>query len=639
MQASELPLEERPKKPVDVFQGRSARIYVLMAVYLVLCCVLVLGLAYRQLVLNPIYEKQESIQSLRRVIQPGPRGNIYDRNGVLLVGNRPRFSVVAYLGELREAFKAEYIRRVRDLRERDEHVNRNQVQKEARAAVLQDYLDHVNALLGRDEEVHMKDLERHFYQRMLLPMVLIDDLSYEEYAKLIEQLPVHYPIQVYTDTARYYPYHEAAAHVLGYVGTTLEPSEYGVPGAHLTTFSLKGKVGKNGLEQSFDAWLQGESGGEVWRVDPAGYQYELVDEKAPKQGKHLKTSLDIKLQLVAEEALGRMTGGIVALDVQTGEVLAMASKPGYDLNDLSPYISTEVYEDINERGAWLNRVSQGLYPPGSPFKVICGIAFLRSGAISVDTVSNCTGTFMVGNRAFPCHSRYRWVGHGPVDLADAIKFSCNPFFYENSLKAGVATISNEALRLGLGEPTGIELPYEARYMIVPTPKWKQERGLGPWRWGDTSNMTIGQGYLMVSPLQIAASVASIARQETRTRLTLLYREDKRVDHGGEPLGLTDEQYTLVIEGMRRCALEGTSRRVQIPGLSIAAKTGTAQVKVKNGSLDVVWFIGFAPIENPQLAVVVVIEEQEGDNYHGGTTAAPVARKVFREYFRDFLSVN
>tara|TARA_B100001248_G_scaffold262589_1_gene259754 strand:- start:55375 stop:57243 length:1869 start_codon:yes stop_codon:yes gene_type:complete len=609
----------------------NQRLFFLKILCAMLFVSLIIGLGYQQIILNQKYKKQEQRQSLRRILQPGPRGSIYDRNHKLLVGTRPRFIAVVYLNELRPDFRKEYIKRVRALRNAGLAVKSYEVQKAARKTVLKRYLTKVNRILGRKNKVNDKLLEQHFSQRLLLPMPIIDDLEPHEYAKLIEQLPVNSPIQVYTDNARYYPYGSAAAHTLGYVVSSLDISEEGVPGEELTTFSLKGKQGKAGLERSFEEYLQGESGGQIWRVDPAGFQYECVEQKNPTQGEDLICSLDIDLQRAAEQAIRGKTGAVVAIEVASGEVLTLASSPTYNLNDLTPYIPTAVYNDINERGAWINRAIQGLYPPGSPFKMITASAALRHQLVDGHTLCDCQRTLQVGTRAFPCATRY---GHGPLNLVDAIAKSCNIYFYQSALDMGIARLSEEAKLFGLDTATGIELPFETRHALVPTPAWKKRRGLGPWLGGDTANMSIGQGFLLTTPLNMACFAAALARGETRTKPTLIHNPNRpAVDHGGKPLGLTEEQYTILMDGMKRATESGTARRTQIDDIEVASKTGTAQTKVKGKDRDLAWFFGFAPADNPQIALVVMVEETEDShNFWGSITAAPIAKVVLQHYF-------
>ncbi len=631
-----------PSRPlVEYHKTAHSRLSFFYGLVALLFVFLSSGLIWRQLVSFDEYTRQEHFQNQRRIVQPAPRGEIYDRNGRLLAGNRPRFSAVIYLSELRGEFRKEYLSMVRDLRRRHEergenvplYIDRELVQRTARVAVLQRYLNRINAITGRRETVDAEELERHFAQRRLLPFPLMQDLSTREYARIAEVLPVESPVQIYTDSARYYPFGSSAAHTLGYVVSTFDVSEEGVPGEDLRTFAFRGKAGRGGLERKFDDQLRGTSGGEVWLVDPVGFQYQLVEQKTPVKGKPLVTSLDIELQRTAERAMDGKIGAVVAIEVQTGEVLVLCSKPDYNLNDLAPYITPATYRNITDRGAWLNRAIQGLYPPGSTFKLLTTVAGLRSGKINDRSGVECVGFLRVGNRNFPCHKK---SGHGAVDLERAIEQSCNVFYYEYGQALGPDRLAAEARRFGFEEPTGIELPFETQGMNVPDPAWKKRARDETWSAGDTANTSIGQGALLTTPLQLACFAASLARGETRTRPTLFHdatRNTQSIDHGGEPIGLTPAQYEKIMKGMERVILAGTGKLAGVKGVRVAGKTGTAQVMSKGRELTLAWFLGFAPIENPQIAVVVLVEgEDPDDNYHGGTTAAPIANAVFRQYF-------
>jgi penicillin-binding protein 2 len=604
--------------------------------------ILLAGLVYRQLILGNWYSRQEQRQSLRRIVTPGPRGNIYDRHGRLLAGNKARFSLVVYLGELRSEFRRQYIAQVKQARALAEAGTaplplQAELSQKARYTVLQRYLDQVNAILNPPVPytVEAKTLEKHFRQRLLLPMTLIDDLSPEAFARLVEHLPVQSPLQLCTESVRSYPYGSLACHALGTLATPTQGVTDGVGsldegfGLPLATFGRSAKTGATGLERSFDAWLQGNAGIEVWQVDPAGFQHRRMHHQPSSQGQALYTSLDLDLQLVAEQALGKYRGAVVLLHIPSGEVLAMASHPGYDLNALSPRIGQETYARIEAQGGWINRAIQGVYAPGSPFKIVTALAALRHGATTPQATCTCTGYYLVGKRPFPCLRRW---GHGTLDLKGALCVSCNPFFYEQALKLGIDAFSQEIQRLGFGQKTGIELPFETPYTLVPDPAWKKKRGLGGWSAGDTANLSIGQGYMLVSPLQMVCFMAAFARQETRIQPTILHRSASC--SAGEPLGLDAASYASMVEGLEMAALQGTARRAAVPGVRIGGKTGTAQVKVKKGQeLDLAWFLGYGPVDKPQVAIVVVVEEKDyEDDFWGGSTAAPIAQKVLSRYF-------
>ena len=633
------------KRLIETRTASKPRLLFFHAVLVGLFVLLVCGLAYRQLFKTQLYSDRERMQSLRRVVVPGPRGNIYDREGRVLVGNRPRFSVVLDLGELRGEFRDEYkkIKGNYSKLAAEERPNSDQLERIARAAVAQRYLDQINFILNRNETVRTTDLSRHINQTLLLPYVLLDDLSPVEYARLIERLPVDSPLQVYTSSSRYYPYSSAAAHTLGYTGTDTDPELEDFEGEGLHTFKMKSSIGRTGLEKLYDEELQGETGGAIFLVDPAGYKVKSPDQphRLPVQGHNITTSIDIDLQQAAEEAIGERTGAAVALDVRTGEVLALTSKPDYDLNSFVPRLSTETALKIESDGAWLNQAISGAYPPGSTFKLITTIAGLRSGALVPDQIiANCTGRVLIGNRMFTCDNGEGH--HGELDLAHAIGHSCDIYFYEAGRLIGPELIAAEARRFHLDQKTGIELPYETSRMLIPDPAWKLRTQKERWFPGDTANVAIGQGAIDVTPLQMACFAASLARNETTTRPTILHRPQAPVQHT-EPIGLTAAQRATLLEGMEGCTTYGTGHflttlpNLRIPGVRIAGKTGTAQKRVRQGdkvgTINCAWFICFAPLENPEIAIAVMLEgETMGESYGGGFNAAPVADSILKKYF-------
>jgi penicillin-binding protein 2 len=608
---------------------RNPRLLVFYGAVIGMVVLLTSGLAYRQLFKSGLYAERERQQNLRRIVSPGPRGNIYDREGRLLVGNRPRFSVILDLAELRPEFRAEYKVVARNFATlpRAERPSSSQLERIARASVAQRYLDQVNGILHRDETVRSADLNRHVNQMLLLPYVLLDDLAPEEYARLIERLPVNSPLQVYTSSTRYYPYGSAAAHTLGYVGVNNDPEVDDFPGEDLLTFKMKGSVGRTGLEKVFDTQLEGETGGAIYRVDPAGYKVDLpIEKRMPVQGSNITTTIDIDLQVAAEAAMkdseGKdRTGAAVALDIRTGEVLVLVSKPDYDLNVFVPRLSQDEAKAIEESGGWLNRAIQGQYPPGSTFKIITALAGLRAGAIEPATTRmTCPGFYQVGNRRFPCHNRH---GHGERDLRGAIRDSCNVFFYRYGVEIGPELIAAEARRFGYNHPTGIELPHEFRNPRVADPAWKLAHMKERWFPGDTANIAIGQGDTLITPLQAACMVASFARGETETKPTILHDPRHPVQRTA-PIGLAPADYNAVLEGMEQCYQIGSGKLVRVDGLRGAAKSGTAQL----GRKDMAWIVAFAPVENPQIAVAVVLEGAVDDNnFGGGVYAGPVAHAI------------
>jgi penicillin-binding protein 2 len=639
MATTDTNLAERSGNLVEAHKNYDPRIVLFYFVLATLMVTLVGGLAYQQLGKVGEYADAERQQNQRRILYPGPRGNIEDRNGKVLVNNRARFSVRLLLDQLRPELRKEQIRIRNNFRAADDKdvPTRTELVKLARSSVVQRYLDQVNAVLGRFEKVNSAELNKHFDRELLLPYTLIDDLKEAEYARLLERLPVNSPAQLYTSSSRYYPYGSAASHTLGYVGASDDVALEDFPGEDLKTFKMKGTMGREGVEKKFDALLQGEAGGAIFRVDPTGNRIQPpIQQVFPKQGKKLQLSLDIDIQIAAEARMAEsgMAGAAVAIDVATGEVLVLASKPDYDLSRFVPRLGTATAAEITERGAWYKRAIQGAYPPGSSFKILTTIAGLRSGKVTLDSTVNCPGYFTLG-RKFDCHGGH---AHGDIGLTKSIEKSCNVFFYKHGYEMGADIMATEARRFHLDRPTGIDLLDETRRMVIPDADWKRKDRREGWVGGDTVQMAIGQGFVLVTPLQMACFTASVARNEVWTQPTLLH-DPNRPRQKTESIGLTPAQRDVLIRAMEQVTLTGTAKILtegrmlpKIPGLRIGGKTGTAQKQGEKGIINFAWFIGFAPVENPQIAVAVAIEgDTPGEETGGGLYAAPVAHAIFKTW--------
>lgn len=644
---AERPAAGQQRRLVEAREAIDYRIRVFYVLIAGLLALLAGGLAYRQLLQTGYYDRSERQQTQRRILLPGPRGNIYDRNHRLLVGNRPRFSAVVYLDELQDEFRQEAMAiRANYRASGDTDVTWGQVEEIARVSVVQRYFDQANALLHRNQTLDVKELKEHFQRQLLVPFPLFDDLSGDEFARLLERLPVRSPIQLAVTDVRTYPYGSAASHVLGYVVPVDNVSAPDFPGADLTTLRLRGTVGADGLEKVFDARLQGHAGGIIYRVDPAGYRVNPpLAERMPRQGEDLVTSLDIDVQLAAEAALDQFSAdnqmpnvaaAAVALDVRTGEVLALASKPDYDLNRFPR--DPAAVADVERRHAWTDTAISARYMPGSTFKILVSIAGLRSGRLDpADDSVDCEGSVRIGNRLLRCDNGLGHHGH--QQLPEAIADSCDIYFYEHGLAIGPDIITAEARRMHLEGRTGIELPGEVRSRIADIAKLRAENA---WHDGDTAEISIGQGPIDETPLSMACFVASVARGETWTKPTLLHDPNRPAQHT-EPIGLTAQQLGFIHRGMEEVLMQHLDRTdnhgtayllslpsIAIPGLQIAGKTGTATLQDRT---DSAWFICYAPANDPKIAVVVQIKgDKPGEDFQGGVMAAPVAIPILRAYF-------
>ncbi len=625
------------------------RLSVVGAIFLICAVLLIIWLARRQIFESDEYMGKHARQSLRLVMIPAPRGEIYDRHGNPIVVNKPRYSVTVDLSSrvLREEIDAKYIEYVKEARKEiinldssTRKIDRDVLLNNARIDVLKNCLTLVNEVIGRDTELDPRAVLRHFAQKRTLDYPLVENLTEEERAKFVENFRADAPIRLYVDGIRTYPYGKLAAHLLGWLKNTDDietPEEF----KGLGIARYRGKTGATGIEMQFDEALRGVPGYQLWRVLPNGYLDEKIKEVRPKQGARIYTSLDIELQQALEDAMRRTMrpGAAIAIDVNTGEILAMASAFAYDPNEFSVIVRAAYQAELvaQDPNIFINRAVQARYPPGSTFKLITAIAAMRSGKVLPDQQFDCGSYLRVNRRNWPEHDG---AVFGPSDVSRMIRTSGNVYCYNVALEIGWEPISEEAKRFGLDQKLPVELPEATGlYLVVPSPKYKYATGAGGWVAGDTLNMSIGQGFLQTSPLHIACMTASIARNETRTRPSILFDPERQlghVNHGGEPIGLTPHAREKILQGMRESVEVGTGRLAKVPGLPIAGKTGTAQWQNRGKRSNLAWFTGFAPIEDPRVAVTVVFEANYEDRIAGGATSGPIASEIFKKWKELYL---
>ena len=673
-----------PSTPID-----KLRLYAVFGLFSLGFLYVVGGLAYRQLIQSGDLKEQSDNQSRRIVLLPPARGRIYDRNGFVLVDNRARWTVKADLAALQKEFRSEYLRLLAAERARQAvQVDTERVMELARVNVLQGWLNKVWFVIDENQRktmrkpapgmaspldtpvertVKIEDLRKHLRERRALPFTLVADLAFpvsdlpagpddgvKAVARFIEQFPIEGPIRLESDIIRTYPYGGMAAHVLGYVKDSdeLPPNVDDI--AEVRADSMQklrqtGKTGAAGVELSFNHVLKGLSGWELWTKTSSGYNQTRLKYSEPMQGSEIRLSLDLRIQRTAESALAAIkdTKGVplpaaaVMLDVQTGEILALASQPTFDPNRLAGRITFADYDEVEKAGAWLNRATQGLYPPGSTFKIVTAIAGMRKKVVDWDDILECGAFYRVGDRDFPEHEP---VGYGDVDLDKMLAISCNVWNYQVGLRAGPEALAAEARRFGLDTPLlettsdgpgapYTELPYAAeRGLVVPDRDYKLRINAGPWQDGDTANFSIGQGYLLTSPLHMASFAASLARGETRTVPTIIHDPNRDGRHrGSTPIGLNNAQLEALRGGLVRCVEEGTGRSARIPGLPIAAKTGTSEYFKKGEKAHLAWMIGYAPADRPVVAFCVLVEGQLDTNTWGGKTAGPVVKQMLETW--------
>jgi penicillin-binding protein 2 len=442
---------------------------------------------------------------------------------------------------------------------------------------------------------------------------------------------------------RHYLYDSLAAHLLGYVGEVTVKDLNRFP-----DYRMGDDIGKFGLERSWESTLRGDSGGQEIEVDSIGRRLRMLREIPERPGNSVVMTIDLDLQRVAEDAIGTRAGALVAIDPNTGYILAMASHPAYNPNIFTGGIQSSAWHELitDPSHPLENRSIQGIYPPGSTFKVVDSIAGLMDGTLTTGTTYNCPGGIWFGNREYRC---WRKQGHGNVSFHRAIVESCDVFFYDVGQRLGVDRIAAWAHALGLGKKTGIDLDNE-KAGTIPSSQWKEQRFHERWYPAETLSVAIGQGYVAVTPIQLAELAAEVANGGTLYKPQFV-REVDALD------GSVMNTFPPVVENRTRIdprvldelrsamgdvvnASDGTGKAAKIDGIMVAGKTGTAQVvkeaqgaRTKETALsdknrDHGWFMAFAPIDHPKIAIACIIEHSG----HGGSTAAPVVKAVMEKYF-------
>jgi|CXWL01.1.fsa_nt_gi penicillin-binding protein 2 len=582
------------------------RLIILRVGLLLVVALLGLQLWNLQIREGPYYRDLSVNNRTRSVIMEPARGLIYDRNGVLLANNVPSFTLYVSLEDVKD----------RDL-----------------------LIGQLSSLLGLDEALVRKKLTARGSKQ--LPRKVKDRLTLRE-ATLIESHRVDLPgVMVQVESQRNYPGGVTASHLLGYVGEVspeqLEKPEY----VDLHQGSI---VGQYGVEKFFDRLVRGQAGQKSIEVDAIGHEKRTVVVEQPHAGDDLYLTIDARLQKVAENLLGEETGAIVALDPRTGDVLAMASRPGFDPNILSRELTPKQWAEIvQDEGRPLNnRASQGQYPPGSVFKVMMAAAALESRTVTPSTTIHCNGGYQFGRRLY--HD-WKAGGHGSVDLRQALVQSCDVYFYTVGQRMGIETMASFAHQFGLGEETGIELPSE-RIGIIPSEAWKRKAKNEAWLPGETISASIGQGYVNVTPLQMASLIGTVANDGVmfRPRLVQAVMDratgelQQRTAVPKRTLKLRPEILPLIKDALAGVVQEGTATRAKSALVTIAGKTGTAQMTalrtgpekdIPKKFRDHAWFVAFAPVDAPTIAVAVLGEHMG----HGGSASAPLAKELIETYVK------
>jgi penicillin-binding protein 2 len=439
---------------------------------------------------------------------------------------------------------------------------------------------------------------------------------------------------------RHYPYAGLASHQLGYIGKVSQAQRK----QEQTDIGLL--TGQGGLEKVYDKYLRGTAGRRMIQVNAAGRKVKDLGIEEPRPGMDIYLTIDLDVQKAAEEALGDRSGAVVAMDPNTGEILALASHPNYDPNLFPRGIAPKDWVRLTNDPTHplYNRAIQSVYPPGSTFKIIVSLAGLESGVIKPNDRVTCRGSIRSGKHSFRCWKR---EGHGTISFHQGLVESCDVYFYTMGERIGWDRIAQYAKNLGFGSLTGILLPDE-KQGLIPTTEWKQKKTKEPWYPGDTYINSIGQGFVLVSPIQACQMMGAIANGGYFYRPTLL-KQTRNRETGAVKIFSPERKGRIVLDAKAleevRKALAGvvsepggTGHAVQNPFATVAGKTGTAQViaqkipgkKLGEKTQDHAWFVAYAPVENPKIAVAVLVEH----GGHGGSAAAPVARRVIEEYMKN-----
>ncbi|MBX7148297.1 penicillin-binding protein 2 [bacterium] len=588
--------------------------------------IVVSRLFYLQIYQGNMFKSLSDQVAMREKEIRATRGVITDRNGRVLADNRPYMEISIIRQYLKNKDKT---------------------------------LDSLTKIIPLKKEDILKKLDDARFEAAFTPVTIVDDAPYDWVTTLRQYEKPEYDenqglylegVEVKEWQLRTYLFPELFAHALGYLK---EPDKKGLEkleAEHPGRYSQGDLMGASGVESSYDLDLRGIDGVDAQVVDARGkavtgnQALELLEQRAsiaPQQGNSLMTTLDYDTMVAAQKAVAGRRGAVVAIDPNTGEILALYSSPGYDPNRITKTIDKEYWQKINfdEDKFLLNRAIQATYPPGSIYKMVPALAGLDTGKVDLTTTFNCGGGIQFGSRFFKC---WNHGGHGAVALLRGIAQSCDVYFYKVGLAVGVDKLKEYAGYFGYGHKTGIDIPFE-QAGLIPSSEWKEKRFKLPWIESETLSISIGQGYDLVTPLQAARMVSFIANGGYEITPHLA---KKIVDPNGEVVReisgekgkrvIPEDHIKPIQQGMINVvhSPEGTAKRVAASPYMIAGKTGTAQVighdsKLAMNSRRVAhgWFVSFAPYDDPKIAVAVIIE----NGGSGSGAAAPVAMEVINAY--------
>lgn len=585
----------------------SKRLLVLSGFFLLLAFVLIVRLFYLQIILGDKYFLMAEKNRISTRLSMPDRGKIYDRNGIVLADNKNTFQAVLIKEQTKDYKKS---------------------------------LERFYKLIPMDDEEkeHIEKIVK--YKRAFMPVRIKDNLTDEEMALLHLNAPDLPGVQIEQGKIRFYPEQELHAHTIGYVSlfTDSDAKDKDDPLLNLAGY----RIGKTGIEKTLNESLKGVPGALKTEVNAAGRSVQVLDKTPPVAGEDLYLTIDNRLQKYALSALGKHGASAIVMDVNSGEILAMVSAPSFDPSLFLAPISFKNWSKLRDdkRSPLQNKALQGTYSPGSIFKLVVALAGLENKSIKHQTTIDCGGYTNLGNQRFHC---WKHEGHGPLDLVGALAASCDVYFYETAQKIGAQDILSTARKLGFGEQTGIEIEGE-KQGLVPSFEWKKKKYNDSWRMGDTLNLSIGQGFLNVTPLQIVRAVSAIANDGKLIQPHLLRSTKATI----QELNFNPKNLDIVRDGMFQVVNEqgatAYGSRFNLNGMKMAGKTATTQVRRITKEQrekgwkedDIPWeyrdhalFAAYAPTDKPRYAIVVVVEHGGG----GSRVAAPIASKILQEALR------
>lgn len=580
--------------------GTAQRYTILKLIIVGIIGMLFVRLYMLQLFSHEEYGKESEKNSIRAIIKEPVRGYVFDRNNRLIVDVGPSFTVTVTQAEFNST----------------------------NLGVLASMLDLEPQVLQERINRGVANVRSRF-----TPVRVKRDIDFETLSSIEEQMFTLPGVNYEVESKRIYPGPARAAHLLGYCKEITENQ--------LIRFGEYYKqgdiVGSSGLESSYERLLRGEKGTDFVSVNAKGQVMGGFDggrnDVTPKEGFDLILSVDFDLQALAESLMTNYKGALVAVDPEDGGILAMVSKPDFDPSVFSGVTPTDQWNELNENPdkPLFNRATMTLYPPGSTFKMVLAAAALEEGIIDKSWHVTCQGGYQFNNRFFKCTHV-----HGTVNVVDAIQKSCNTFFYQLMLKVGLETWHDYGERFGFGKKTLIDIDEEAAGLIPTEAYYDRIYGRGGWTQGQLVNLGVGQGEIGASPLQMAQYAAALANDGVLHQPKIVrYIRNKRtnrieeIEHNFSEVGLSPRSIDIIREGMKRCveSPDGTGTRARIPGIIVAGKTGTAE---NPHGEDHSWFVGFAPFENPKIAIACIVENAG----FGATTAAPISGKVMKRYLEN-----